>query len=95
MSSRLSGLQKQVVSLYRRLLRAALKKDKAFMSSDDGFKLLQNPSASSTNRVSQEFRRQALIVKRSDFKRIEYLIRKGEKQLKLIQMPGVKTVGGG
>jgi len=36
-----------------------------------------------------------MSVRRSDFKRIEYKIRKGEKQLKLMKMPGVSLVGPG
>jgi hypothetical protein len=39
-----------------------------------------------------EFRKQALSVNRSDFKKIDYMIRKGEKQIKLLRMPGVKLV---
>ena len=45
-----------------------------------------------------EFRRQCAEVKRSDFRTIEYLVRKGRKHVKLLQMPGVKgtsSYGGG
>ena len=100
MSPRLSGLQKEVLSLYRRILREAFKKDLssssaaapkfvAFLQGKD-----QSSSTTSTKYAAQEFRRQAGSVSRSDFKRIEYMIRKGEKQVKLLQMPGVKVIGG-
>jgi hypothetical protein len=41
-----------------------------------------------------QFRKEASSVKRSDFKTIEYKIRKGKKQLQLLKMPGVDLVGG-
>ncbi len=36
---------------------------------------------------------QATSVKRSDFQKIEYMVRKGNKQLKIMQNPNVKSVG--
>ena len=41
-----------------------------------------------------EFRKQAKNVRKNDFKKIEYMIRKGHKQLKLLKMPGTKVVTG-
>ena len=68
-----SGLQKDVLSLYRRLLRTA--------------------SVSGTHEhVSEEFRKQASRLRRNEFQKIEYGLRKGEKQLKLLKMSGVSHV---
>jgi hypothetical protein len=36
---------------------------------------------------------QATSVKKSDFQKIEYMVRKGNKQLKQLQDPNVKSVG--
>lgn len=95
---RLSGLQRDVLALYRRVLRAAAKKDRENRNAAVKFSALLSQSngddASSTCYAAAEFRRQAATVKRSDFKKIEYLIRKGDKQVKLLNMPGVNVVRG-
>jgi len=88
MVRQLSGLQKEVLALYRTLLREAAKKDTG------SFVELLQKEGTSTSFARDEFRKQANQVKRSDFKTIEYKIRKGQKQIKLLQMPGVKVVGG-
>jgi hypothetical protein len=115
------------MSLYRRILREAMKKDrleleqwKAKESSNctrnsnlthsktnhKSFLELRRHgneryTATSVDPTSQltttayainEFRKQALSVNRSDFKKIDYMIRKGGKQIKLLRMPGVKLV---
>ena len=149
--ARLSGLQKDVLSLYRSILREAIRKDRKVASS-----LVPSPSSSSSSVTSQQqeqanstsaadeeaalatfshrhrhlhhrslfgriihsssnnssssasstitpttlnyartkFRQEAAQVRRSDFKTIEYKIRKGKKQLELLKMPGVNVVGG-
>jgi len=46
-------------------------------------------SSSSTAHARNEFRRQASLVGRKDFRAIEYKIRHGYKQIKMLQMPGV------
>jgi hypothetical protein len=95
--ARLSGVQKQVFALYRTVLREATKKDRETMAASTKFGSLlskQNGSTTSTSYAASEFRRQAGTVKRSEFKKIEYMIRKGEKQVKLLGMPGVKLVSG-
>lgn len=131
--SRLSAVQQDVLSLYRRILREALQKDrreqsvhgvKSDMAPITFLSLLgkrntspqeiatTSPSLSSpsiptaqqqslpasprsvTAFAAHEFRRQAMTAKRSDFKKVEYMIRKGEKQIKLLRMPGVKVVLG-
>lgn len=91
---KLSGLQKDVLSLYRALLREATKKDRAAAPSSAFSPPLTNllsDSSTTTSHARNEFRRQAGDVSRSDFRTIEYLIRKGRKHVKLLQMPGVKS----
>mmetsp|Transcript_25567 Transcript_25567/g.37770 ORF Transcript_25567/g.37770 Transcript_25567/m.37770 type:complete len:91 (-) Transcript_25567:582-854(-) len=87
---KLSGLQRDVLSLYRIILRVTKGKD------DPGCSFLTCllKKETSTNYARNEFRRQALIVKRSDFKTIEYQLRKGHKQIKLLKLPGVKSFKG-
>jgi hypothetical protein len=51
-------------------------------------------TTTTTSFAAAEFRRQAASVQRSDFKKVEYMIRKGHKQVKLLQMAGVKVVHG-
>mmetsp|Transcript_7889 Transcript_7889/g.14271 ORF Transcript_7889/g.14271 Transcript_7889/m.14271 type:complete len:118 (-) Transcript_7889:1621-1974(-) len=112
--ARLSGLQKDVLALYRSILREAVRKDRKALPSST-----PPPSSSSNNNVEinnrsishppfgqllsissstayarDQFRKEALVVRRSDFKRVEYKIRKGKKQLELLKMPGVDLVGG-
>jgi hypothetical protein len=112
-----SGLQKQVLGLFRSVLREARRKDSPagpgtatvsspeshttagseYASSNLGtasFPLLLSDRATTTSYASREFRKQASAVRRSDFKKIEYMIRKGEKQLKVLRMPGVLKVEG-
>ena len=99
--SRLSGLQKDVLALYRSILREAIHKDRKTLPISDNnivpVNQLLSPfsgSSSSTSYARDRFRKEALAVRRSDFKTIEYKIRKGKKQLDLLKMPGVKLVGG-
>ena len=126
-ATRLSGLQKEVLALYRSILRETIRKDRRLMpssssspASDSSFvsppsttdsrqlsvcQLLSNIDAndssvttknfsSSTSYARDQFRKEASLVRRSDFKTIEYKIRKGKKQLQLLKMPGVNLVGG-
>jgi hypothetical protein len=126
--ARLSGLQQDVLSLYRRILREAMKKDRqgqprstrssirisdgkvkssdravdedpmSFLSlrgtGDKDSSVQQQRKSTTTAYAVAEFRKQALSVSRSEFKTIEYMIRKGEKQIKLLRMPGVTLVSG-
>jgi Complex 1 protein (LYR family) len=95
---KLSGLQLEVLALYRTLLREASKKDAAgiasSLSSGKSFVDRIHTDGTSLSYAKREFRKQALEVKRSDFKTIEYKMRKAQKQIKVLQMPGVKVVGG-
>jgi succinate dehydrogenase assembly factor 1 len=71
---RLSGMQKQVLSLYREFLRAARSK-----SAEDRLKI--------ESFVSAEFRRNSKQVDRKNFIYIEYLLRLGKKQLDQLKSP--------
>ena len=99
---KLSGLQKDVLSLYRSLLRVAAQKDRAEGQHIPITTLFTSiggaGETTTTSHARAEFRQQCAEVKRSDFRTIEYLIRKGRKHVKLLQMPGVKgtsSFGGG
>ena len=101
---KLSGLQKDVLSLYRSLLRVTVQKDRAGSVAASSSPDQQIPfttllaAETTTSHARAEFRRQCAEVKRSDFRTIEYLVRKGRKHVKLLQMPGVKgtsSYGGG
>ncbi|OIW07578.1 hypothetical protein TanjilG_08465 [Lupinus angustifolius] len=72
---RLSGMQKQVLSLYRGFLRAARSK-----SDEDRHKV--------ESIVSEEFRCNSKEVDRKNFLYIEYLLRRGKKQLDQLKNPG-------
>jgi hypothetical protein len=100
---KLSGLQKDVLSLYRTIIREAIRKDREVVEEElaslSATALLNSRDSAgnagtTTCYAREEFRRQAAAVKRSDFKGIEYRLRKGYKQVKLLKMPGVKVVGG-
>jgi hypothetical protein len=87
-----SGIQKEVLALYRTLLRESIKKDRA--GPDTGtssISHLLSATDSVTNHTRDKFRHDAMEVGRKDFRTIEYRIRHGYKQIKLLQMPGVKT----
>lgn len=71
---RLSGMQKQVLSLYRGFLRAARTKP-----------VKERRKIESV--VSEEFRRNSKQVDRKNFIYIEYLLRRGNKQLDQIRNP--------
>ncbi|CAA0837686.1 LYR family of Fe/S cluster biogenesis protein [Striga hermonthica] len=75
---RLSGMQKQVLALYRGFLRAARAK-----SPEERTKI--------ESIVSAEFRHNSTQVDRKNFLYIEYLVRRGKKQLDQLKSPD--TVG--
>ncbi|PIN22325.1 hypothetical protein CDL12_04954 [Handroanthus impetiginosus] len=75
---RLSGMQKQVLALYRGFLRAARSKSPEERSRIESI-------------VSAEFRRNSSQVDRKNFQYIEYLLRRGKKQLDQLKSPA--TVG--
>ncbi|KAJ8767993.1 hypothetical protein K2173_020933 [Erythroxylum novogranatense] len=75
---RFSGMQKQVLSLYRGFLRASRLKPP-----EERHRVVSI--------VSAEFRRNSKEVDRKNFLYIEYLLRRGKKQLDLLKSPD--TIG--
>jgi len=76
--ARYSGLQRAVFSLYRRCLRAAMKK----------------PEETRQNFVvfaREEFKKNAEIDKK-DFSAIEHLLRKGQRQLEIYENPSIRNI---
>ena len=73
---RRSGLQRQVLLLYRDCLLAARK-------------LPGDSRASATLFLRTEFRQGAVSVEKLDIQRIEHMIRQARKQVKICTMPGV------
>ena len=74
---RLSGLQLQVLSLYRRCLREARTADPG---REKGFE----------EYIKREFREKTQIITPREINTIEHYIRKGERQLKLMSSPGIR-----
>mmetsp|Transcript_17574 Transcript_17574/g.35005 ORF Transcript_17574/g.35005 Transcript_17574/m.35005 type:complete len:117 (+) Transcript_17574:62-412(+) len=97
-----SGLQREVFALYRSILRAAMKKDSELAPPSDGpvrrsqfWAQTADSSSSPTASYAKEcFRTEAFSYRRIDFTRIEFAIRQGKKKLALLEMKGVKVVGG-
>ncbi|KAL7936875.1 hypothetical protein V8C35DRAFT_277384 [Trichoderma chlorosporum] len=75
---RLSGLQKEVLALYRQCLRECRKKPQSTRAHFEKF-------------VRDEFSRNVAIEKR-DFAAIEFLLRKGHRQLDVYSSPGIKDI---
>ncbi|KAM3341053.1 succinate dehydrogenase assembly factor 1, mitochondrial [Capsicum galapagoense] len=75
---RLSGMQKQVLALYRGFLRAARSKPAEERKQIESV-------------VCSEFRKNSKQVDRKNFIYIEYLLRRGKKQLDQLKSPD--TVG--
>ncbi|KAL2270196.1 hypothetical protein VTJ83DRAFT_2380 [Remersonia thermophila] len=75
---RLSGLQKEVLALYRHCIRECRKKPEA--SRDHFLRFARS-----------EFEKNIKIDKR-DFTAIEFLLRKGRRQLEVYSSPGVKDI---
>lgn len=100
--ARKSGLQHKVLALYRRALVTAKRKDAvedqgftSFVRSEFRFQVRPRgagPGVRSARRFSPCPARQARAVPRRDFQRIEYLIRKGEKQLRTLGNEHVEGV---
>lgn len=76
--AKLSGMQKQVLGLYRGFLRVARTKSPEERHQIESI-------------VSAEFRRNSKLVDRKNFIYIEYLLRRGNKQLDQLSSPD--TVG--
>ncbi|KAJ4380126.1 hypothetical protein N0V86_004435 [Didymella sp. IMI 355093] len=76
--ARLSGLQKDVLSLYRQCLRAVREKP-------------ANTRLHFREFARTEFHKNQGVGKK-DFGTIEYLLRKGRRQLETYQDPGIKDL---
>ncbi|KAJ5585322.1 uncharacterized protein N7459_005122 [Penicillium hispanicum] len=76
---RLSGLQREVLSLYRQCLREIRKKP---AESRGNFK----------SYARAEFQKH-LSVNKKDFGAIEYLLRKGHRQLEMYTSPAIRNIG--
>eukprot|EP00558_Chaetoceros_sp_UNC1202_P013777 CAMPEP_0197236868 /NCGR_PEP_ID=MMETSP1429-20130617/3853_1 /TAXON_ID=49237 /ORGANISM="Chaetoceros sp., Strain UNC1202" /LENGTH=164 /DNA_ID=CAMNT_0042695749 /DNA_START=30 /DNA_END=524 /DNA_ORIENTATION=+ len=83
----LSGLQKQVLALYRNLLRTSQQKDE-----QRSFLQLLEDKTSTTFSIKNKFRTKASSMSKRDLDRIEYNIRQGEKYIKMLQMSGVTSI---
>ncbi|KAJ1966310.1 hypothetical protein GGI12_000153 [Dipsacomyces acuminosporus] len=76
---RLSGLQKDVLRLYRDCLRAAKKKPEDTRSRFHAF-------------ARHEFEKYTTTIKRTDVKAIEYLLRVGRRRLEQYMSPNVRDI---
>lgn len=79
-AAKLSGMQKQVLSLYRGFLRAARSK-----TTQEDRKRIETI-------VSSEFRQKSKEVDRKNFQYIEYLLRLGTKQLDQLKSPDMVSI---
>jgi hypothetical protein len=94
-----SGLQKEVMSLYRNLLRTCHAKDNNIVQTESSttksktipipfIQSLTDPSSSTFN-MKQKFRKQSEEVSARDHARIEHHIRNGNKYIKMMKMGNV------
>ena len=76
-----SGLQKEVFSVYRQIIREALKKE--------------DPAVSQgiIDVARRQFKDKSKEIRKTDYQTIEHSIRDARKKIKLIQMPGFRGVG--
>lgn len=77
---RLSGLQRDVLGLYRRCLRAARIKPAETRPNFETF-------------ARREFEK-TLHMDKKDFGAIEFFLRKGERQLEMYEAPNITNVAG-
>ncbi|KAH8760807.1 hypothetical protein BGZ57DRAFT_586279 [Hyaloscypha finlandica] len=75
---RYSGLQREVLSLYRKCLRESRKKD-----------VIVRPHFESFARTEFE---KGIGLDKKDFAAIEFLLRKGQRQLEMYSSPGIKDI---
>ncbi|KAL1304771.1 hypothetical protein AAFC00_003707 [Neodothiora populina] len=76
--ARLSGLQRDVLSLYRKCLREARKKPVDVRSNFLEF-------------ARTEFKEHKKIDKK-DFSAVEYMLRRGQRQLEIYSAPGIRNI---
>ncbi|RDL36822.1 Uncharacterized protein BP5553_06174 [Venustampulla echinocandica] len=75
---RYSGLQRDVLALYRKCLRESRKKPASTRAHFEAF-------------ARKEFQKH-LHFDKKDFSAIEYLLRKGQRQLEMYSSPGIKDI---
>ncbi|KAI5369316.1 Putative complex 1 LYR protein [Septoria linicola] len=78
--ARLSGLQRDVLALYRNCLRAARKKPAQNRGNFESF-------------ARREFEKN-IHVDRKDFTSIEFMLRKGTRQLETYEAPNITNIAG-
>ncbi|KAL0073201.1 NADH dehydrogenase 1 alpha subcomplex subunit 6 NDUFA6 [Phycomyces blakesleeanus] len=74
---RRSGLQQEVINFYRQCFRATLQKPKENRARFQAF-------------VRNEFRNHK--IRKSDFTTIEYMLRRGKRQLEAYSSPSIKDI---
>lgn len=79
LNKRLSGLQIQVLSLYKKLLRAAEKKDPSQMQQFKQY-------------IHQEFKVNKDSIKSDQHQRIEFFIRQGHAKLQMLESQAMKKM---
>ncbi|KAH6604687.1 hypothetical protein Trco_006394 [Trichoderma cornu-damae] len=84
---RLSGLQKEVLALYRQCLRECRRKPQKLAQCLDHVRI----RGGSNSLRRDEFSRNLTIDKR-DFAAVEFLLRKGHRQLDVYSSPGIKDI---
>ena len=97
-TKQLSGLQKQVLGLYRTLLRTSHNVSKRgddntitnTNTNTNTFRESIFDETSTVYAVKNKFRKKATSLNKRDVDRIEYNIRQGEKYVKTLEMNGVK-----
>lgn len=75
--ARLSGLQREVIKLYRQCLRASRNKPES-----EHFKSV----------TRREFRKYQHAIDKKDFATIEFLLRTGHRKLEMYSDPGVTDI---
>ncbi len=76
-----SGLQKEVFSVYRQIIREAAKKEDPVVR--QGI----------IDLARKQFKDKSKNIRKTDYQTIEHSIRDARKKIKLIQMPGFRGVG--
>ncbi|KAI9030072.1 hypothetical protein CLU79DRAFT_733938 [Phycomyces nitens] len=74
---RRSGLQQEVINLYRQCFRATLQKPKENRAHFQAF-------------IRNEFRHHQ--IRKSDFATIEYMLRRGKRQLETYSSPSIRDI---
>ncbi|KAK8140235.1 hypothetical protein PG984_000301 [Apiospora sp. TS-2023a] len=96
---RLSGLQKDVLSLYRQCLRAARAKPEVLLlPGKSGLVTYTNLRKQATRSNFKTFARsemnKSIQIDKRDFAAIEFLLRKGRRQLEVYSAPGITDIHG-